>query len=208
MKVFHHHGCVISKRSDQSIGESGDEFPEKDVSHNSKEQRGKWAALANSSSSEEGLKGASSDLNVVLIFDIESFDGSEEEGGEADVVEDFPHEVVGKAREGSLEVEENEGRVVFSKTEFHSLVFNVEDVGEHAPAAQESSLRLADPFIEDRFENKTKGSSKDAIVSVDDRKGSSLGRSKHSTKNSINEGGFLGEAVQEGVVEIIGLGVR
>jgi hypothetical protein len=62
VKVFHHHGCVISKRSDQSIGESGDEFPEKDVGHNSKEQRGKRAALTNSSSSEESLKGATSDL--------------------------------------------------------------------------------------------------------------------------------------------------
>ena len=95
MKVFHHHGCVISKRSDQSIRKSGDKFPEENVSHNSKEQRGKRAALANSSSSEEGLEGATSDLNKVLVFNIEPLDGSEKKGGEPNMVKDFPHEVVG-----------------------------------------------------------------------------------------------------------------
>ena len=67
-------------------------------------------------------------------------------------------------------------------------------------------MGFTDPIIEDRFEDKTKGSSKDAIVCVDNRKRSGLGGSKHSTKNSVNEGGFLRKAEEEGIVEIVGLG--
>ena len=50
--------------------------------------------MANATSGEESLAGTSSNLDEVLVFDIESLDGSEEKGGKADMVKDFPHEVM------------------------------------------------------------------------------------------------------------------
>ena len=42
--------------------------------------------MAHTTSSEEGLEGATPYLDEVLILDIESLDGLEEKGGEADMI--------------------------------------------------------------------------------------------------------------------------
>ena len=70
-------------------------------------------------------------------------------------------------------------------------MLDVEDVGEHASSAQEASLRFTDPFIEDGFENQTKSTSDDAIVSIDDGKRSGLRRSEDSPKDRVNERRFV-----------------